>query len=676
MSRPPEMWSTVRAMSASRFGLRYELHDHERAEMDALRGLRHRGEQAPALEVRAVGVAEQREEVIPGEERVGARLLGAEPGVAHLLERAVLGRDADADAERAVRHPIPSSRSTTMRQLTRTSAGWAHGYRVLADVLLRQEVDRVARGRAFLELDATAQLDVAERVRRIHDGQRHARIAAHDPFLQPARDDVEHRRLAVARDPHGCHLCAPVLAHDSEHSERLGVQEGLRLGAQRHRPDSSPGAPASRKRSRSAGISPARAPASERVEGHTAHDRGRHATERADDELRGRGDLVGHVQLGALQHAPGVVALARVDAHRGEAGAAHRDARRAEAERAAERVGDDHRDVGRGEGVAQHGAPRRRDRAAAGWRRLPRRRSSGRRRPRRTRSRDGSRRSGTRRGAGRSARSRRGSARSCADRPRRPRSRLLAATASRSPARRSGPRPSRRPSAPRTRCRRRAGRPRSAPRRPRAEPPRSSPGPSSGSPRRPMTATSLTARARRGRARRRPRGRASASGRRSRAGRARARRPARLSSALSSTNPEASGASTPATPTAETSCPSVSSIPASGPLTAWDPIIGVIATTSSRRASTASRTPSTARIGSSETNGLEGASTIRSASAIASSTPGAGRAPGTPSKRTALTGSAARRPTSHSWNASSPPRVTMRVRRRSSLAGSRRAPSP
>src|SRR6478672_13811031 len=150
----------------------------------------------------------------------------------------------------------------------------------------------------------------------------------------------------------------------------------------------------------------------------------------------------------------------------------------------------------------------------------------------------------------------------------------------------------------------------------------------------------------------------------------------RSPSASSSTKPVASGARTLATPTAETSWPSVSSMPASGPLTASVPIIGVTAITRSRRASTAARSPSTARMGSSETNGLEGASTITSACWIASSTPGAGRAPGAPSKRTARTGSAARRPTSHSWKASSPSGVTMRVRRRSSVAGSKRAPRP
>ena len=54
-------------------------------------------------------------------------------------------------------------------------------------------------------------------------------------------------------------------------------------------------------------------------------------------------------------------------------------------------------------------------------------------------------------------------------------------------------------------------------------------------------------------------------------------------------------------------------MPASGPLTAFPAMIGEIATTRSRRATSASRTPSTARIGSSETNGFDGASTITSA---------------------------------------------------------------
>ena len=101
---------------------------HERAEVDALRGLRHRGQQAPALEVRAVGIAEQRVEVIPCEERVGARVVCAQPGVAHLPVGAVLRRDPHADADGPVDHESPSSRSTTMRQLIRTWPGRCHGY--------------------------------------------------------------------------------------------------------------------------------------------------------------------------------------------------------------------------------------------------------------------------------------------------------------------------------------------------------------------------------------------------------------------------------------------------------------------------------------------------------------------------------------------------------------------
>ena len=63
ISRPSQMWSTVRAMSASRLGLRYELHVTS-ADLRALRCLRERGEHRPALEVLPIRVAAQREEVI------------------------------------------------------------------------------------------------------------------------------------------------------------------------------------------------------------------------------------------------------------------------------------------------------------------------------------------------------------------------------------------------------------------------------------------------------------------------------------------------------------------------------------------------------------------------------------------------------------------------------------
>ena len=83
-----------------------------------------------------------------------------------------------------------------------------------------------------------------------------------------------------------------------------------------------------------------------------------------------------------------------------------------------------------------------------------------------------------------------------------------------------------------------------------------------------------------------------------------------------------------------------SSIAAAGPRRAWPATIGLTATTRSRRAATAARIPGTARIGSIEMNGLDGAITTTSAAAIASSTPGAGRAASAPSKRMPSTGSA------------------------------------
>ena len=360
-------------------------------------------------------------------------------------------------------------------------------------------------------------------------------------------------------------------------------------------------------------------------------------------------------------------------------GAAHRDARGAEPERAAERVGDDHGHLRRSRRSASRSRARRGvgvereedgDVSAAGVRAVDAGRGADEAVPRLADR-------GTTRGGARCARSRRGSARSCAGRPRPPRSRARAARARRRRARRCGPRPSRPPSVRRRRRRRRAGRRRSARSR-REEPAEIVARRELGQARAgPMTATSLTARARRARARRRSRRRASASARRPRAGRAPGCRRTRLVGAVEHERRRRAARARPATPTAETSCPSVSSIPASGPLTALGPIIGVIATTSSRRASTAARTPSTARIGSSDTNGLDGASTMRSAlvdrlehARAPDGRPGRPRsAPRSRGRlragRRATPGTPARRPG-----------VTMRVRRRSSLAGSRLAPSP
>ena len=61
---------------------------------------RHRAERRDRLEVLAVRLAVEREEVIPAEDRVDAELLGLAPRAAHALEVGVLGLDLDTDAHR------------------------------------------------------------------------------------------------------------------------------------------------------------------------------------------------------------------------------------------------------------------------------------------------------------------------------------------------------------------------------------------------------------------------------------------------------------------------------------------------------------------------------------------------------------------------------------------------
>ena len=70
----------------------------ERAELHALGHLRERGEQRPALEVRPVGIAVQRVEVIPDVDAVDAEILGAEPCLAELREAPLLRVERGADA--------------------------------------------------------------------------------------------------------------------------------------------------------------------------------------------------------------------------------------------------------------------------------------------------------------------------------------------------------------------------------------------------------------------------------------------------------------------------------------------------------------------------------------------------------------------------------------------------
>ena len=146
----------------------------------------------------------------------------------------------------------------------------------------------------------------------------------------------------------------------------------------------------------------------------------------------------------------------------------------------------------------------------------------------------------------------------------------------------------------------------------------------------------------------------------------------RAASASSSTKAPATGASSRATPSARDAGPSVSSIPASGPLTARPAIIGEIATTRSRRATSASRTPvdredrveRDERVRRREHDHVRRRGGRRARRAqVARAGPRSGRA---------RTRSTARRPTSHCWNSSSPSSVPMRVRSRSSVAGSSR----
>ena len=61
------------------------------------------GEHGPRLEVQAVTLATQREEVIPVEEDVGAGILEGGGRVSNLLERRMLRRYLNADADRTLR---------------------------------------------------------------------------------------------------------------------------------------------------------------------------------------------------------------------------------------------------------------------------------------------------------------------------------------------------------------------------------------------------------------------------------------------------------------------------------------------------------------------------------------------------------------------------------------------
>ncbi len=118
------------------------------------------------------------------------------------------------------------------------------------------------------------------------------------------------------------------------------------------------------------------------------------------------------------------------------------------------------------------------------------------------------------------------------------------------------------------------------------------------------------------------------------------------------------------------------SILAAGPLTTWPAMIGLMATRVARVASSAERTPGTARIGPMLTKGLLGARMTARASLMASSTPGAGAAESAPAKVTEWTSTSVRRRTMYSWNGNSPSGPVMRVSIGSFDIGRMVTPSP
>ncbi len=99
MNRPPLMWSIVRAMSASRFGLRYELQVTSAPICACARVGGHRREQRVRLEVRGVGVAVERVEVIPDPDAVDLERVGGLPRRPQLLDARRLGMELNANFE-------------------------------------------------------------------------------------------------------------------------------------------------------------------------------------------------------------------------------------------------------------------------------------------------------------------------------------------------------------------------------------------------------------------------------------------------------------------------------------------------------------------------------------------------------------------------------------------------
>src|ERR671912_3044124 len=84
-------------------------------ELYPLRDLSHRPEERPALEVLAFGIAVERVEVVPGENRISPHLLYPEPRVAHLRVTGVLRLELHPDPYRHTSPPLLANREIMSR---------------------------------------------------------------------------------------------------------------------------------------------------------------------------------------------------------------------------------------------------------------------------------------------------------------------------------------------------------------------------------------------------------------------------------------------------------------------------------------------------------------------------------------------------------------------------------
>ena len=89
----------MRAMSASRFGLRYELQVTSAPMLRVARLDGHRREQRVRLEVRGVGIAVEREEVVPDPDAVDLERVGGAPRGAEVVGGRRLRMQLHADFE-------------------------------------------------------------------------------------------------------------------------------------------------------------------------------------------------------------------------------------------------------------------------------------------------------------------------------------------------------------------------------------------------------------------------------------------------------------------------------------------------------------------------------------------------------------------------------------------------